>query len=95
MPNPAHFMVLLSSGSIALAALLTANAAAQVYPVKPVRMLVGFTEGGAADVIVRIVAQKMTEQVGRGILRLFSQPSPQAGRGGFIEMCKRPCFSVS
>ena len=38
---------------------------AQGYPAKPVRMVVGFTAGGATDVIARIVAQQFTERMGR------------------------------
>lgn len=38
-----------------------AGAAAQAYPVKPVRMIVGFSPGGSTDVTARIIAQKMTE----------------------------------
>ena len=37
---------------------------AQGYPAKPVRMVVGFTAGGATDVIARIVAQQFTERMG-------------------------------
>ena len=39
----------------------TANAAAQEFPTKPIRILVGFTPGGGADIAARFVAQKFTE----------------------------------
>lgn len=45
----------------ALATLAAAPAAAQNYPAKPVRMIIPFSAGGAADVPGRIVTQKMTE----------------------------------
>jgi tripartite-type tricarboxylate transporter receptor subunit TctC len=47
---------------------MSAGAAAQTYPVKPVRMLVGFSPGGVADVTARLLAQKMSEVVGQQVL---------------------------
>ncbi|HTD90330.1 MAG TPA: tripartite tricarboxylate transporter substrate binding protein [Burkholderiales bacterium] len=38
---------------------------AQQYPVKPVRVIVGFTAGGPSDIVGRIVAQQLTERMGR------------------------------
>ena len=40
-------------------------AQAQQYPTKPVRMIVGFTAGGPSDIVGRIVAQQLTERMGR------------------------------
>jgi tripartite-type tricarboxylate transporter receptor subunit TctC len=37
------------------------TAASQEYPAKPVRVLSGFAAGGAADIIGRLVAQRMSE----------------------------------
>jgi tripartite-type tricarboxylate transporter receptor subunit TctC len=47
-----------------LAAVLPLQALSQVYPAKPVKVLVGFTAGGAVDLIARSVGQVM--QVGLG-----------------------------
>jgi tripartite-type tricarboxylate transporter receptor subunit TctC len=41
--------------------LIGAAATAQEYPAKPVRVLSGFAAGGAADIIGRLVAQRMSE----------------------------------
>ena len=38
-------------------------AAAQEYPAKPVRLLVGFTPGGAADTSARVITRKMAESM--------------------------------
>jgi tripartite-type tricarboxylate transporter receptor subunit TctC len=42
-----------------------APALAQPYPSKPVRIIVGYTAGGATDVTARIVAQKLSEMWGQ------------------------------
>jgi tripartite-type tricarboxylate transporter receptor subunit TctC len=55
------------------------NATAQNYPAKPVRVLVGFTAGGAADVITRMVAQRLGEQTGQTFI-VENRP----GAGGAI-----------
>jgi tripartite-type tricarboxylate transporter receptor subunit TctC len=34
---------------------------AQVYPSRPIRMILGFAPGGSTDLVARIVAQKMSE----------------------------------
>jgi tripartite-type tricarboxylate transporter receptor subunit TctC len=38
-------------------------ASAQSYPAKPVRLIVPFPAGGGSDIVGRIVAQKLTEQM--------------------------------
>jgi len=43
-------------------------AVAQDYPAKPIRLLVGFPPGGNADLGARIVAQKMSDGLGRAVI---------------------------
>src|SRR5437667_12378068 len=47
---------------------LAAGAAAQSYPARPVKILVGFAAGGPTDVIARIVAQDMTGSLGQSFV---------------------------
>ena len=62
--------------------LLTAFATAanaQPYPTKPIRIIAGFVPGGGSDFIARIVAQKITEPLGRTVI-VENRP----GAGGAI-----------
>jgi tripartite-type tricarboxylate transporter receptor subunit TctC len=53
---------------IAIAAVLALQAGslqAQTYPAKPVRVMVPFPPGGSTDIVARIVAQKLSMQLGQ------------------------------
>lgn len=43
---------------------VAAGAGAQTYPPKPVRMLVAFPAGGSADIVARVLGQRLSESVG-------------------------------
>ena len=45
-----------------------APAAAQGYPNKPIRLVVGYSPGGAADVIARILAENLQRQFGKNVV---------------------------
>jgi tripartite-type tricarboxylate transporter receptor subunit TctC len=49
---------------LGIAALGHAVKAADPYPAKPIRWLVGFAAGGASDVVVRLVAEAMQRELG-------------------------------
>ncbi|MGE5524236.1 MAG: tripartite tricarboxylate transporter substrate binding protein [Rhodospirillaceae bacterium] len=63
----------------AMSMLLTASPMAQSYPIKPVRVVVGFAAGGPTEVAGRLLAQKLTDA--------FRQPfviDVRPGAGGNI-----------
>ena len=61
--------VLLRFAVLAVAATSFAGPApAQQYPTRPVRMLIGFPPGGGTDIVGRIVAQKLSENLGQQII---------------------------
>src|ERR1700687_4801766 len=47
--------------SLALTLSVTQDAAAQTYPTKPVRLMVGATAGGGTDIVARMLGEKLTD----------------------------------
>ena len=70
-------------GAVALAGALLAASAAQAqpqsYPTKPIRMVVGFGAGGPADVMARLIGQRMTVALGQPVV-----VDNRAGAGGTL-----------
>lgn len=52
---------------VSLVLLFSPLAMAQIYPNKPVRMVIAFPPGGSTDIVGRIVAQKMGERLGQQV----------------------------
>ena len=48
--------------------MLSESAIAQPYPTKPLRILVGFSPGGASDITTRIIGQKLSEAFGQPVV---------------------------
>jgi len=55
------------------------HASAQAYPTKPIKVVVGFAAGGPADVLARIIGQRMTTLLGQNLV-VENRP----GAGGTI-----------
>src|SRR5690348_16333257 len=41
---------------------------AQSYPARPIRLIVGFPPGGAADVVARLMAQRLSVRLGQQVI---------------------------
>lgn len=57
-------------GTLALSLLLPGYAGAQAakYPVKPIKMVVGYAPGGGSDIMGRLIAQQITEAMGQQVI---------------------------
>jgi tripartite-type tricarboxylate transporter receptor subunit TctC len=62
-------------------AVLPAAAPAASYPERPIRLIVGFVPGGAADLVARSLAQKLAERWGQQVI-----VDNRAGAAGVIAM---------
>lgn len=72
--KPTLFAAVFTALGVALA---TTAAHAQTYPVKPVRILVGYSPGGLPDTVARIVAQRLGEKWGQQVV-VENRPSANA-----------------
>src|SRR5260370_9863973 len=58
---------------------LTTPAAAQDYPVRPVRLIIPFPPGGSNDVVGRLIATHLAERLGKQVV-----VDNRGGAGGVI-----------
>ena len=65
--------------AVALAASTTAVLAADDYPSKPVKLVVGFPPGGPTDIIARVIGQSLAAELGKPVII-----ENQGGAGGVI-----------
>ena len=71
--------LLRAAALIVVTFLIAGPVAAQQYPAKPIRMIIGFPPGGGTDIVGRIVAQKLSEVLGQQVL-----PDNRGGASGQI-----------
>ena len=64
MKLPRRQFLHLAAGAAALPA-VAPFARAQTYPTRPVRVIVGYPPGGAADVTARLIGQRLSERLGQ------------------------------
>src|SRR6478752_3005067 len=64
MNFPRRIFLSLAMSAAALSA-VSRNAAADNYPSRPVRILVGFPAGGTTEIIARLIGQPLTERFGQ------------------------------
>ena len=60
--------LLCATAMIALTGVAASGASAQNYPSRTIRILVGFPPGGATDVVARLAAAKLAENMGNSII---------------------------
>src|SRR5262245_20957817 len=66
LPHRRRFLHLVA-GAAALPS-LSRIARAQVYPARPVRIIVGFAAGGGYDIIARLIGQWLSERLGQSFV---------------------------
>lgn len=66
MPKLPHYALVACLASAA--GTLPLHAAAQSFPTKPIRMLIGFPAGSSSDVVGRLVANKLSEDLSRSVV---------------------------
>jgi tripartite-type tricarboxylate transporter receptor subunit TctC len=64
MKLPRRHFLHLAAGAATLPA-VSGIARAQTYPMKPVRIIVGFAPGGGADIAARLIGQWLSERLGQ------------------------------
>ena len=83
---------------------VVAPAAAQNYPVKPVRLILTFPPGGPSDILGRALSQKLGEQMGQQVItdnrpgaggNLGLELTAKAAPDGYTLVLSSPLISIS
>ena len=80
--NLRRLCLALLSGAAGMSALAPMGfAQAQSYPIKPITLVVPFPPGGPTDQVARVLAQKLTEQMGQSVV-VDNMPGANGNIGG-------------
>jgi len=63
-----NYKTVIAAIVVSLLLAVPAAARAQKYPVKPIRMIVGYAPGGGSDIMGRLMAQQITEALGQQVI---------------------------
>src|SRR5262249_54184965 len=84
---PRRRLLQLAAGAAALPA-VSRVAGAQAYPARPVRAVVAFAPGGGTDTFGRLMAQKLTEELGKQVY--VENIAGASGNIGTAQVAKAP-----
>ncbi|HSN45129.1 MAG TPA: tripartite tricarboxylate transporter substrate binding protein [Casimicrobiaceae bacterium] len=65
---PARVLRILLASIVTALLVIAHSASAQTWPSKPVKLIVGFGPGGVADITARVVAQRLSQDLGQQIV---------------------------
>lgn len=85
--NGSRFAII--KGVAVLVALFVPPCVAQGYPVRPIRMIVGFPPGGMTDVFARQIAERVTPELGQQVV-VENRPGASATIGADVVAKSRP-----
>jgi tripartite-type tricarboxylate transporter receptor subunit TctC len=89
---------------LAALSLAVANATAQPYPSRPVRVVVGFTPGGGVDINARMLAPKLSEYLGQPFLvenrpgagtNIANELVAKSPPDGYTLLCTTPALAIN
>jgi tripartite-type tricarboxylate transporter receptor subunit TctC len=95
---------MLALGACALIGAGAGSVAAQSYPTKPIRLVVAASPGGTPDILARILAPKLNEQLGQPIIvdnrpgatgKIGAEVVAKAPRDGYTMMIASSVLAIS